>query len=191
MKTTTRRHTAPLARAVSLLSLSLLAVFTGLSFAEESPIYKSIAEDGSTIFTDQPAADATIIKPPPLNVMDAVATKPTTAGAPTSGVQPSAIIENVVIDQPTHQQTFNDPKDPIWVQFNTSPAKSLPTGITANIRVDGILVVTGNRHRMPIDAPIRGAHQIQVQLVDESGSIIAESELVEIFVKQHVAGGVN
>lgn len=191
MKTMIRKHTAPLVTAASLLSFSLAAVFASVTLAEDTAIYKSIAEDGSTVFTDQPAPDATIIKPPPLNMMDGLPDKPANPTVQTSEEPPPILIDQIIIDHPTDQQTFNDPEGPIWVEFKTSPAESLPTELSANVRVDGVLVVTGNRQRMPIDVPPRGAHQVQVQLVDQSGTIIAESDLVEIFIKQHVAGSAN
>jgi hypothetical protein len=196
MKKTIRRQVQNLAFAASLISMTLLAVVTGLVSAEQTLIYKSIAEDGSTVFTDQPAPEATIINPSPLNVMDELpaqpaATQPATTTAPASDDQPTTIIDSVIIEHPTNQQTLIDPKEQIWVEFTTSPASSLPVGMTANVRLDNTLVVTGSSYRMPVDVPERGTHQLQVQLVDRAGSIVAESDVIEIHIKQHAARKAN
>ena len=185
-----------MAIAKTLIPLAFLAMFTGSAGAEEKPIYRSIAKDGSTVFTDQPDPAATLIKPAPLNVMDspvkppAVATVPGTP-APAPAELPVSVIDNIVIEHPLDEQTFIDPGEQILVEFSTSPASSLPTGTSANVRLDDALVVTGSSYQMPVNVPERGTHRLQVQLVDEAGLIIVESDVIQIHVKQHVAGSAN
>lgn len=196
MKITTRSTRALLRGTPALLiGYSVLAMATGLTVAKETPIYKSIAADGSTVFTDQPAPDATVVKPAPLNVMDALATPPanTTIVTPRNAEEPTtASIDTVTINQPLDDETFTDQEAPIRVEFTTLPATaSLPTGMTANLRLDDKLVVTGSSYRMSVDIPERGTHHLQLQLVDQTGAIVVESAIIQIHVKQHVAGNVN
>ena len=198
MKKKTRTQVSSLATAMTLIALGVLAEFIGLADARETLIYKSIAEDGSTVFTDQPAPDATVITPTPLNVMDSPAARPAGANStvpatplPTLEQPPTTTIDSVVIKHPLDDQTFIDPDAQILVEFSTTPASTLPTGMSANVRLDDVLVVTGSSYQMPVDVPERGTHQLQVQLVNQAGSIIAESEIIYIHVKQHVAGNAN
>lgn len=199
MKMMTRLHASALATTTTLIALGFFAITPGLAGAqEETLIYKSIGEDGSTVFTDQPAPEATIVKPAPLNMMDSpakqtpVAVVPVTP-APIPVIQelPLAVIDSVVIDHPLDDQTFIDPNSQILVEFSTTPASSLPVGMSANVLLDDVLVVTGSSYQMPVDVPERGTHQLQVQLVDEAGSVIVESDVIHVHVKQHVAGSAN
>ncbi len=193
MKTMTRIQASSQATVTTLITVGFLAMTSGWASAQETPIYKSIAEDGTTVFTDQPAPDATVIKPAPLNVMDSPAAQPAVPATPPPALKepPTPTIDSVVINHPLDQQTFVDPEEQILVEFSTSPASSLPTGMTANVRLDDGLVVTGSSYQMPIDIPERGTHGLQIQLVDQTGSIIAESDVIQIHVKQHVAGSAN
>lgn len=196
MKKKTRSQVSSLATATTLIILGLLAMITGGADAQETPIYKSIARDGSTVFTDQPAPEATVFKPAPLNVIDSPAAPPADTTPP---VVPASVpadpaettIDSVVIKNPQNEQTFIDPESQIWVEFGTSPASALPVGMTANLRLDDALVVTGSRYRMPVDVPERGTHRLQIQLVDQDGLVMAESEVINIHIKQHVAGSAN
>ena len=199
MKKMTRTQAFPLTTATTLIALGFLVITPGLAHAqEETRIYKSIAEDGSTVFTDQPAPDATEVKPAPLNVMDSPATQPTVVAVPRTPLPipaieeiPVALIDSVVIEHPLDDQTFVDPQEQILVEFSTAPASSLPVGLTANVWLDDTLVGAGSSYQMSVDVPERGTHQLQVQLVDEAGSVIVESDVIEIHVKQHVAGSAN
>ncbi len=196
MKKTTRKQIFPLATAKTIIAMGFLALTSGLAGAQETPIYKSIAEDGSTVFTDQPAPEATVIKPASLNVMDSPVAQPAVVAVPATPPSalkepPTPTIDSVVIEHPLDEQTFVDPEEQILVEFSTSPASSLPTGMSANVRLDDVLVVTGSSYQMPVDIPERGTHRMQIQLVDQAGSIIAESDVIQIHVKQHVAGSAN
>ena len=198
MKKKTRTQVSSLATAMTLIALGVLAEFIGVADARETLIYKSIAEDGSTVFTDQPAPDATVITPAPLNVMDSPVAQPAGANSTVSATPLPALekpltatIDSVVIKYPLDDQTFIDPEAQILVEFSTTPASTLPTGMSANVRLDGVLVVTGSSYQMPIEVPERGTHQLQVQLVDQAGSTIAESQVIHIHIKQHVAGNAN
>lgn len=196
MKIMTRTQALPQATVTTLIAIGLLAMTSSPASAQDTPIYKSIAEDGSTVFTDQPAPDATVIKPAPLNVMDSPAAQTASSAVPVTPLPalrepPTPTIDTVLIKHPLDEQMFVDPEEQILVEFSTSPASSLPTGMSANVRLDDIVVVTGSNYQMPVDVPERGTHHLQVQLVDQTGSIITESDVIKIHVRQHVAGKSN
>jgi hypothetical protein len=285
-----------------LLSLpGCLVILTCTVDAGDTLIYKSIAADGTTVFTDQPAPSAKLIKPPPLNVMDspgdstpagtndstapagtsnnttpagthdtatggssgalatgeasatsAATTVTDTTGSKMAGISPVIMpelddagepertvtgnsdasagtaankdadaeagadaehtrvaptsvtttsattasakpdtVNSVSILAPQDRQTLTDPAAPLWVEIATAPAPSLPRNMTALVRLDDVLVVTGNSARLPMDVPERGAHWLQVKIVDQSGVVVAESAMIEIYVKQRVVQSKN
>jgi len=169
--------------------------------AEKTLIYKSVARDGSVEFTDQAAPDAVIITPSPLNIVDspskpvsqeitdpaaAAPAQATTAPASAALADDSLTITSVIIESPVNQETLIDHQGPIWVVIRTSPAKSIPAGLTAEVTLDGKRVVTGSSDRLPISVPARGTHQIQVKIVDHQGQVVAESAQHDLHIKQQV-----
>jgi hypothetical protein len=103
----------------------------------------------------------------------------------------STTVDTVTIRSPLDRQTLIDPEGPVWVEFSTSPAAELPKGMTAQVRLNDALVVTGGSTRLPLDVPERGAHRLQVILVDVSGKAVAESAPIEIYVKLPTVAGSN
>jgi hypothetical protein len=103
----------------------------------------------------------------------------------------STTVDAVSILAPLDRQTLIDPEGPVWVEFSISPAAELPKGMTAQVRLNDALVVTGGSTRLPMDVPERGAHRLQVTLVDVSGKAVAESAPIEIYVKLPTVAGSN
>lgn len=179
--------TATRSLAVTLLGLAIAA-----SAADKTLIYKTIDADGTTVFTDQPAPEAILVTPPPLNVVDqAPATTATRNQSSSSSAPPVASVDSVSIVSPAHEQTFIDPEETLWVEFVLSPAETLPVGLSAQVLLDDKVLSTGSGNRLPIDIPERGTHRIQIQLIDPTGTIRAESEVIDIHVRHHVAGSSN
>ncbi|MGQ7847478.1 hypothetical protein ACUNV4_23510 [Granulosicoccus sp. 3-233] len=180
MKNTT---TAP------FLTLILLGLINTPLTADTTPIYKAVDADGTTVFTDQPIPEAVIVTPPPLNVVDQTPTT-TRSHAQTSGTTTSDVmtVSSVSIVSPAPDQTFIDPQAPLWVEFALSPADTLPVGQSAQVLMDGRLLSTGSDNRLPIDIPERGTHDVQIRLIDATGSVQAESAVVQFHVRHHTAG---
>ncbi len=187
------------------LPLSVIGILASTAcLAEEPLIYKSIAADGTVVYTDKPAPEATVVTPSPLNIMDAQdndtvaveagSTEPdgtdisATAASTTTPDSDAAIafIDGVTIVSPQHQQTLIDHEGPIWVGIQTSPAPTLPQGLSAEIRLDGALVVSGWSTTLPMDVPERGAHVLQATIVDANGAVLAESDEIDLYIKQRV-----
>jgi len=173
------------------LTAFLLGMASAASSADKTLIYKSIDADGTTVFTDQPAPEATIITPPPLNIADQPPATSSTSKAPTPSESSAPTIDSVTIISPAHEQTFIDPQSALSVEFSVSPADTLPVGLTAQVLLDGTVRTSGSNHRLPIDIPERGTHTVQIQIVDSRGDVLAESELIDIHVRYHATGGAN
>ena len=176
--------TATRSLAVTLLGLAIAA-----SAADTTLIYKTIDADGTTVFTDQPAPEAVLVTPPPLNVVDQA---PSTAATPNQtsllSAPPAVRVDNVSIVSPAHEQTFIDPQATLWVEFELSPAETLPVGLSAQVLLDDKVLSTGSANRLPIDIPERGTHRVLIRLIDPTGTVQLESEAIDIHVRHHVAG---
>lgn len=164
--------------------------------ASEVAIYKSIAADGTVIFTDKPSSDATLVTPSPLNVMDAQ--KPAAAddnanqdAAGTTASSPNAELalpSSVTIVSPKDQDTLMDNEGPIWVELQTTPA-GLPQGLSAEVLLNGSVVAAGWSTSLPVDVPFRGTHSLQSRILDSAGTVIAVSKAIQVHVKQRVVSG--
>jgi len=174
------------------LILSLPSASRMASASDSTPIYKSVDADGTTIFTDQPVPEATLVTPPPLNIVDSGPATPDSAGqavaSPDSAVP---TVNSVTILSPAHDQTFLDPQEPLWVEFDLSPAEVLPVGLSAQAWVGDTLLSTGDARRLPIDIPERGTHSVQIRLVDSAGQVQAESPAIDIHVRHHSTAQTN
>lgn len=190
-----------------LLTTSAIALTAMPIFAEKPLIYKSVASDGSVEFTDQAAPNSVIVTPSPLNIVNSPISQ-TTPPAPdpdaTTSVQTSedsssgeqqdldlTTITSVSINSPAHQETLIDHQGPIWVSIQTTPATSIPAGLTAEVMLDGKRIVTGSSDRLPFDVPERGTHRLQVQIVDREGRVLAQSTMHDIHVRQRTTRSAN
>lgn len=185
MKTTTVTHS---------LAIIILGLSSAASAADKTLIYKSIDADGTTVFTDQPAPESTIVTPAPLNVVDQSPATTSSLPSPQPSSSTTALattVDSVSIVSPTDQQTFIDPQSDLWVEFSLSPSDTLPDDLRAQVLLDGEVGSTGSSNRLPILIPERGTHSIQIQLIDPQGSVQSESDVINIHVRHHVAGGGN
>lgn len=175
-----------------LAQASIMTLLVGTaSAADTTLIYKSIDADGTTVFTDQPAPQAVVVTPPPLNVMDRqpASVSPRTAARPIGNIDDT--LDSVTIVTPAHEETFIDPQSDLWVEFDLSPSDTLPVGLAAQVLLDGSAVSTGNSNRLSIGTPERGTHTVQIQITSPTGAVVTESDIIEIHVRHHVAGSAN
>lgn len=161
--------------------------------AEETLIYKSVTEDGSVEFSDQPAPDAVITTPSPVNIVPATVSNEPSIDSEQAGEDAASdelvdteltSITRVSITSPADQETLIGLKEPVLVIIDTAPATDIPEGLKAEVMLDGTPVMTGASVELLIPALERGAHQIQVRIVDDEGLVVAESALREFHVKQ-------
>lgn len=178
-----------LTKTTRSLAVILLGLANAAFAADTTLIYKTIDADGTTVFTDQPAPEATIVTPTPLNVVDQA--PPVT---PTPQQTPATLqttVDSVNIVTPVNEQTYIDPQTPLWIEFELSPAESLPVGLSAQVIMDDKVLSTGNGNRLPIDIPERGTHTVQIQVIDSEGVLQTESDTIQIHVRHHATGSTN
>lgn len=182
----------------SLYSLGYATVLSlfmaSLGFAADTVIYKSIAEDGSVVFTDEPSDNAQSFKPAELNVVTPPE-KPTKTNNENRAKAEAALkaltVNYVRIQSPSTDQTFVNPVGTIPVSITTGHEGTLPVGHKAQILLDGKVVSTGSGFNYSIPAPHRGTHTISARVFNASGKLRARSRVVKINVIKSVVGGGN
>lgn len=196
-------YTASLAALASAFAGALASALTIESAnAAEAVIYKTIAADGTVVFTDQKEPDATVVKPSPLNIIKApdsssranktvntaAGTRPAATGVEPVDPAPVTITE-VQLITPINDQTLIDPQLPFVVQIETRPATTIPEQLVAQLILDGKVVASAQNTQLPLNSLERGTHSLQVQIIDDQGRIKAESGSVEIHVRKTLVAG--
>ena len=159
--------------------------------ATDGEIYKSISDDGSTLFTDKPKGNSTTLAPLEPNVL--INSKPAQDEQGAESVEdiesepadpPALTVTSVRITSPRNDQTIINPRGPILIGIATGPDNGMPEGYTAEIKMNGILVATGEGTLLAIPPPNRGAHTIEAVILNSSGTVQATSQKVTVHVKK-------
>ena len=184
--------------AISRLAFSLASVLalvwsiSGTVGAADTVIYKSIAEDGSVVFTDEPSDGAKSFKPTELNVVPPQEQKKKTSGKRSEQAEAALkarTVRFVKIQSPVSDQTFVNPVGTIPVTISTGHDGVLPVGHKAQIILDGKVVSSGSGINYSVPVPHRGAHTLSARVFDASGKLRARSRSVNINVIKSVVGG--
>ncbi|KAF0808204.1 hypothetical protein A167_02712 [Alcanivorax sp. S71-1-4] len=141
-------------------------------------IYRMRDEQGRVIFTDTPpeGAQAQEIRPRQPNSMPAPPSRAPREKAPPAPV--TAGYSTLDIVSPNHEQTFQNPHEPIPVQVNLTPP--LQSGHSLRVLDNG----------QPLAEPVltwpeRGTHELRAQVLDAGGEVLKESAPVVIYVHRH------
>ena len=153
--------------------------------------YKWTDEDGVVHFSDRPQAGAERIQlssdgrrgpPPPQTVSSAAATA---EAAP----EEAAVFryESLTIGSPLAEETLWNIEGVLNVTLNVDPA--LQSGHRIRVYFDGTPRMV-NRMSFQIDEVYRGVHNIQAEIVDESGTMMIRSMPNRFYVQQNtIVGG--
>lgn len=176
------------------IALAVTWSFSGPVSAADTVIYKSVAEDGSVVFTDEPSEGAKSFKPTELNVVPPQEHKKKPSGKMSEQAEAALkalTVRFVKIQSPVSDQTFINPVGTIPVTITTGHDGALPLGHKAQIILDGKVVSTGSGINYSVPLPYRGAHTISARVFDASGKLRARSRSVNINVIKSVVGGGN
>ncbi|MFK8075171.1 MAG: DUF4124 domain-containing protein [Granulosicoccus sp.] len=172
--------------------LATICSFSSPVSAADTEIYKSIAEDGSVVFTDEPSDGATSFKPKELNIVPPQERKKKPSGDAKEQVEAALKLRTVrfvKIQSPVNDQTYVNPVGGISVTITTGHDGGLPVGHSAQIILDGKVVSTGSGTSFSVPTPHRGTHTLSARVFDASGKLRARSRSVKINVIKSVAGG--
>ncbi len=168
-------------------SYPVLALIAAVSLAitpkAPAEVYRVVDSEGRVTFTDQPPADNEQMQPVSIqqpNTQPALKAPETKSSGKTSSV---SVYDSVRIVQPGADSTIPPGQLDLIVQISTSPA------IALNHRIQ--LLFDGAPWGDPaaatsfvIDNLIRGSHQLQAQVINDIGEVIASSPSVTIYVKR-------
>jgi hypothetical protein len=166
-----------------IILIFILAAGTVLAQA-----YRWTDEDGVVHFSDRPHEGAERIQlpadgrrpPPPQTVSSAAAT--TEAAAEEAAV---FRYESLTIVSPLAEETLWNIEGVLNVTLNLQPA--LQTGHRVRIYFDGTPRFV-NGMSFQIDEVYRGVHNIQAEIVDESGTMMIRSVPNRFYVQQNAIG---
>lgn len=170
----------------------LVTVLIGqTAFATAGEIYQTISDDGATLFTDKQAGNSTTLAPLKPNIL----TNSTRAqnsqniknnrGDETEPADSSAAtVTSVRITEPRNDQTIINPRGPILINITTGPDNGMPKGYTAEIKMNGKIVSSGEGTSLSIPPPDRGTHTIEAVVLNSSGTVQAISQKVTVHVKK-------
>lgn len=159
-------------KALWLLLLTCLAA----SAADDKKVFVTVDKNNNLIFSDSPSPGATQV-----TVKDtATAMLPTTPGVSTSVVQETTVFE-VAISKPEQQGTVRENSGTVYVSGQIKPM--FAQGLRVKLYLDGKQVAgpTGNANFILHNVD-RGEHQLTLELLDQSGKIIATSPVTTFYL---------
>ncbi|UAA38445.1 DUF4124 domain-containing protein [Paraneptunicella aestuarii] len=170
----------------------LLLIFLVVSAAAYATIYKRTLEDGTVIYTDIPTPDAVPVEENQLQ-QNVIETSKPSIGAVKSGATktPQAPIPT---PKKIYKLTITHPQPEATIR-NNAGALTVSGKITPNagglfqLLIDGEVMASANQPQFQLEGINRGAHKIQLRLMDNKGKLIASSPIHQVYF--HRASALN
>ncbi|MBT0585202.1 DUF4124 domain-containing protein [Alteromonas oceanisediminis] len=140
-------------------------------------VYKVVAEDGSVTYTDAPVSGSTPVDLGRINTAEPLSTGPVVVPAPVNDKQ---IQYDVVIVSPKPEATLRNNLGEFTVVANATPK---PAG-AYQLMLDGKAVAANSQGVFKLTGINRGAHQLQVNIVNNTGKILASSPSQTVYLHQ-------
>lgn len=178
-----------------LLSFSSLFCFfvSTYSFAAETKIYHWVDEDGQTHFSDTALPGTEQIEVHNDNILDS--DQETTIS---KAVESDDLVSQLIDNEPVieYQATIISPENDIALRSNDGTINIHVTTTPAKKNTHKLqLFLDGKALGSPQISPTiqaqnidRGTHQVQVQLLDEDGNILALTQIVTVHLQRATAG---
>lgn len=163
---------------------SLLFLALAFTFTVNAGFYKGLDEEGNVTYSDKPFDNSEKITPPSLTVMDAPKVKPK------EEVKEEPVEKfkytDFDITAPTNNQTiWNEPD--LTVTLRLKPELNIEMGHKIWLLMDKKpLVKNSQSTSLQIGRSDRGAHQLQAQVRDEKGKIVARTRPIVVHIKNTV-----
>ncbi len=154
-------------------SLLFAIVFQVLSSA---PVYKLTLEDGSVTYTDKPQPGAERIDLSAVN--SAVMPSMPVTTQPTQTNSKPATEYQLRFKSPLDQQQIRSNAGDMTISATISPQR----GGQFSLLMDGKPVASASRPYFQLSNVDRGEHQLQIQLKDNSGKVIASSPTITVYL---------
>jgi len=149
----------------------------------DAQLYKGVDAKGNVVYSDKPFADAEKYTPPPISVMDVA--KVRSDENKTEEKQPTAFkYISFDIVSPVNNQTIRNEPD-VTVSLKINPGLNSDKKHSIWMLVNGKPVMKNTRSlSFKIGRLDRGANELQAQIRDESGKIVARTRTTVVFVHQ-------
>lgn len=166
---------------------SLLVPALLIAFTAEAELYKGLDDNGNVIYSDKPFSNAKKFTPPALTIFDAPKVEADKEASKMPTKQEQAVefkYTDFDIVSPTDNETlWNDPNPTVSLQLK--PALNTTEGHTIWLILDNTPLIKNSQSlTLHIGHTDRGAHQLQAQVRDKNGKIIARSRAIVIHVKR-------
>jgi len=153
-----------------------------LCYPAQAGVYKRTDAEGNVEYTDIPRT--TEEKPVPLPPATTYTPTPVDSGTQANGPAAQAAVnyESVTITQPAEDETVREDAGNLAVLVATTPP--LQPGHRFVVLIDGKKMAEGQSSSLQVENVDRGAHSVQVQVVDASDKVIAGSRSVTFHMQR-------
>ena len=176
--------------SVAMLSLAALTMLAPMAPTLAQDIYKTVDENGNTVYTDQkPSDDAQPVKLKELTVVDPVELGDEQAvgggaeNAESGQSGNSAPDFGLRIVTPAAQESVWNTAYVLTVQVQTD--RELPAGARLAYLVDGEVRSSTRARSVEIEEVYRGEHQLSVELRASDGRVLGSAGPITFFMRQH------
>jgi hypothetical protein len=166
-----------------LLLLALLA-----STAGASEIYKWIDDDGVVHYSDQPRDGAERVNLPKANTISApIHNRTNTAGDESAPAETGPFsYESLTVTSPAAEETLWNIEGVLNVSLAVTPA--LQPGHQVRVYHNGELQEDVRGLSFQLQEVWRGVHNLQAEILDESGKMMIRSQPNRFYVQQNTVG---
>ena len=147
-------------------------------------VFRTTDAEGNVIFTDKKpnTGESETVKVQPVLTVPATKVSPRSSSYPKQ--QPAKTYTSLEILSPEDKQSFRNP-DSVTVSAKSTPRAR--AGHSYRLIMDGKSLQDSNTPTFTIQQPDRGAHLIQVQVIDDFGEVVANSPSRTFFVHRFSA----
>ena len=149
----------------------------------DAQLYKGVDADGKVVYSDKPFAAAEEYTPPPISVMDAAKVK---VDEKKTEEKKPAEFKYISFDivSPVNNQTIRNEPD-VAVSLRIKPGLNTDENHRIWMMVNGKPVMKNTESlSFKVGRLDRGANELQAQIRDKSGKIVARTRTTVVFVHQ-------
>ncbi len=168
------------------LVITWLSFFLSPLASANSEIYRVVQEDGSVVYTDEPApdADAEAVELKPIQIVPSPATSAANLRPGKTDEMRSISYDGLSITTPEEKENLRNPTE-ITVKTKLTP--ELLNGHHIRLMQNGKEVGLSKDGTFIIKEPYRGEHTLTAQVVDQRKKVLLTSAPRTIYVYRHSA----
>ncbi len=167
-----------MAGIIKIMLTCAISVLLATPSAAQVQVYRTTDAAGNVIFTDVNPRDgkAESIEISPILIIPAARVKPSQKK---NNAAKNSSYELLLILTPEDQQTFQNPKS-VSITARSKPEPH--SGHRFRLLVDSKNTLESDSPAFTLEQPNRGAHALQVQIIDSRGKVLKSSATRTIFV---------